>query len=96
MTFGLDGGHAWINYAAYSVLNYAWILDPVYNNVIMFRGLEKEGPTLVSLCILIFFIFCLAINIYLVHFSTSSFLRGRLDLPALALSQLHVRREPIR
>ena len=32
----LVDGHTWINYGVYSVLNYAWILDPVYNVVITF------------------------------------------------------------
>ena len=37
----------------HSVLNYAWILDPMNNVVIIFRGLEKEGPTSVSLGVFI-------------------------------------------
>ena len=27
--FLVDGGYTWINYGVYSVLHYAWILDPV-------------------------------------------------------------------
>ena len=34
--------------------NHAWLLDPVNNVVIIFSGLEKEGPTLVALCVLFF------------------------------------------
>ena len=34
--FVVDGGHTWINYGVYSALNYAWILDPVYNVLIIF------------------------------------------------------------
>ena len=32
--FLVDGGHTWISYGVYSVLSYAWILDPVYNVII--------------------------------------------------------------
>ena len=48
-----------------SVLNYVWILNPVYN-VIIFWGLEKEGPTLVSLCVFYYFSsLALTINLYI-------------------------------
>ena len=53
--FVVDGGHTWINYGVYSALNYAWILDPVINVVIVFSGFETEGLTLVSLCVFYYF-----------------------------------------
>ena len=71
--FVVDGGHTWINYGVYSALNYAWILDPVYNVLIIFLlfFFWKRPHFGQPVCILLFFIHCLAINIYIFLHSIS-------------------------
>ena len=81
----------------HSVLNHARILDPVYSLMWLYFEDWKGRPDFGQpVYVLFFFIPCLAISSWYIYFSTSYFLRGRLDLPVLVLSQPSVRSEAIR